>query len=304
MGTAPYFHNFKILNKNGAQSPKVILITGTSSGFGLLTSARLASRGHIVYATMRNTAKQKDLLDEVSKRKGQVLVRELDVTKPATIKKVINEIKDHYHRLDVVINNAGYGLGGFFEDTTQEEIRQQMDINFFGVQNVCREAIPLMREHKSGQIVNISSIAGRTSTPALGAYAASKWALEGFSEGLYHELASFGIKVVLIEPGSYPTKIFSDNARYSKDFDNEQSPYYGLSQTLRAFVQKSKAANRKNPEDVAKLIEKIIQTPNPKLRYIPDFSSQLRVLATHIVPPRIYNYIFRKVIYGNAKHSL
>ncbi len=276
---------------------KVVLITGTSSGFGLLTAARLAASGFIVYATMRNTSKQQLLLDEVAKRGGRVTILKLDVTKPETIKKVIEEIKTSHQRIDAVINNAGFGLGGFFEDLTQEEIRQQMEVNFFGVQNVCREVIPLMRERKTGQIINISSIAGLTASPALSAYTASKWALEGFSEGLYHELLPFGIKLVLIEPGSYPTKIFTENAIYAKNFDNKQSPYYTLSQTLRSFVLRSKKTNHKDPEDIARLIEKIIQMNNPKLRYIPDFSSRVRVMLTHIMPPSFYNYVFRRIIY-------
>jgi len=285
-------------------SKKVILITGTSSGFGLLTSARLCARGFIVYATMRDITCLKPLVNEACKRKGDVIIRELDVTKPESIKSVVTEIQEKHGRIDVVINNAGFGLGGFFEDLSEQDIRRQMDVNFFGVQSVCREVIPLMRQRKEGLIINISSIAGLSATPALGAYNASKWALEGFSESLYHEMALFNVKVVLVEPGSYPTKIFSDNARYSEGFDNPQSPYFKLSQKLRAFVQQEMAKNKKDPEDVAILIEKIIDTKNPKLRYVSDFQSWLRVVIGKIIPPSLYNYIFRKAIYGNVTDTL
>ena len=287
------------------KTSQVILITGTSSGFGLLTAVRLVWLGHIVYATMRDTSKQQLLLEEAAKRgAARIQVRELDVTKPSTIKKVVDEIKEKHNHIDVLVNNAGFGLGGFFEDLTQEEIRHQMEVNFFGVQNVCREVIPLMRERRQGQIINISSIAGQSGTPALGAYNASKWALEGFSESLYHELALFGVQVVLVEPGSYPTNIFSGNARYSEGFDNSQSPYFQMSQKLRAFVKKEMAKNKKDPKDIACLIERIINTKNPKLRYVSDFSSWLRIIVGKILPPSIYNYIFRKVIYGDSKHTL
>jgi NAD(P)-dependent dehydrogenase (short-subunit alcohol dehydrogenase family) len=278
-------------------SQKVILITGTSSGFGLLTAARLASKGHFVYATMRDITKQQPLLDEVAARGGQVLVRGLDVTKPETITKVVNDIKERHSHIDVLINNAGFGLGGFFEDLTEEEIRQQMEVNFFGVQNVCREVIPLMRQHKKGLIINISSIAGQTGTPSLGAYNASKWALEGFSESLFHELHPFGLRVVLVEPGSYPTKIFRDNARYGKNFNNPESPYYEFSQRLKIFVERHLQHSNKNPEDVAQLIERIVYTPRPHLRYVSDFSSWLRIVVGRLIPASLYSFIFQKTIY-------
>ena len=290
------------MSSNNAQ--KIILITGTSSGFGLLIAARLAAQGHFVYATMRNLSKQKLLLDEVTERGGQVLVRELDVTRPETIAKVVEEIENHHHHLDVVINNAGFGLGGFFEDLEEEEIRYQMEVNFFGVQNVCRAVIPLMRERGSGYIINISSIAGQSGTPSLGAYNASKWALEGFSESLYHEMSMFGVSVVLVEPGSYPTKIFGDNATFAKGFDNPQSPYFNYSQHLRKFVKSAMHKSTKDPEDVARLVEKIVNTKNPKLRYISDFSSFIRVMGGRVIPPPVYSYIFRKVIYGNKTTSV
>jgi NAD(P)-dependent dehydrogenase (short-subunit alcohol dehydrogenase family) len=283
---------------------KVILITGTSSGFGLLAAARLSAQGHFVYATMRDVNRKQLLLDEVGKRGGQVLVRELDVTKPATIVKIIDEIKQHHGHIDAVVNNAGFGLGGFFEDLSEDEIRRQMEVNFFGVQNVCRQVLPLMRERKQGHIINISSIAGQTATPCLGAYNSSKWALEGFSESLYYEVRQFGIHVVLVEPGSYPTKIFRENACYGKNYHNPQSPYYHFSQRLQSFVEKHIRTSKKNPEDVAQLIERIICSNRPRLRYISDVSSTIRVMTSKVLPPSLYEFIFRKVIYGNSQHTV
>ncbi len=287
-----------------AKQSKIILITGSSSGFGLLTAVRLAAKGHIVYATMRDLAKQNDLLEAVGKEGGAVLVRVLDVTQPHTIKAVMDEIKHKHNRLDVVVNNAGYGLGGFFEDLGDDEIREQMDVNFFGVQNVCRAVIPLMRQERSGHIINVSSIAGQTGTPALGAYNASKWALEGFSESLYQELREFGIRIVLVEPGSYPTKIFKDNARYCRNYHNPNSIYFAYGQTLKAFVQKHTQHSKRNPEVIAHLIAKIINTPDPKLRYVSDFSSWLRVATGKMLPPSLYHAIYRKALYEQSQRSL
>lgn len=277
---------------------KIILITGCSSGFGLLTAVRLAAEGHFVYATMRDISKQQDLLDEAARRNVPVRVRVLDVTKPHTIKAVIDEIIDHHGHIDVLINNAGYGVGGFFEDLTDEEYRKQMDVNFFGVLNTTRSVLPHMREKAKGLIINVSSIAGLCASPSLSAYNSSKWALEGFSESLYYEVSHFGIKVVLVEPGSYPTQIFKDNAKYAANFDNPQSPYFKFSQKLRNFVKANTAKSKKDPEDVAKLIADIVRAKNPDLRYISDFASRMRVVITKILPPAAYNFIFRKVIYG------
>jgi len=278
---------------------KVILITGCSSGFGLLTAVRLAAQGHFVWATMRDLSKKQFLENELAKRNAQAVIRELDVTKPSTIKNVIEEIQKTHASIDVLINNAGYGIGGFFEDLTQEEIRAQMEVNFFEVQNVCREVIPLMRKRLQGKIINISSIAGRVASPCLGAYNTSKWALEAFSESLYYELALFGIFVVLVEPGSYPTNIFTQNAHYAKNFDNTQSPYFSFSQKLKNISQQSIRKFNRDPDEVARLIENIVNNPRPRLRYVSDFSSWSRVTAQKILPPRLTSHIFRRIIHAD-----
>jgi NAD(P)-dependent dehydrogenase (short-subunit alcohol dehydrogenase family)/Tfp pilus assembly protein PilF len=287
---------------------KVILITGCSSGFGLLTAVRLAARGHLVWATMRDLSKKSSLESAIfpvpstsqgfnlAQRQTQVFIRELDVTKPSTIKNVIEEIQKTHGRVDVLINNAGYGIGGFFEDLSEKEIRSQMEVNFFGVQSVCREVIPLMRKHRQGKIINISSIAGRVASPCLGAYNVSKWALEAFSESLYFELALFGISVVLVEPGSYPTDIFTKNAHYAKDFDNAQSPYFLFSQRLKDLSQKTIKKLKKDPDDVAKLIENIVNKSHPRLRYVSDFSSWARTMLQRILPACLMSRIFKKII--------
>jgi len=248
---------------------------------------------------MRDLSKKAALENALTKHNATAFIRALDVTKPATIKNVVEEIqKTHFH-IDVLINNAGYGIAGFFEDLTEEDIRAQMEANFFGVQNVCRQVIPLMRARLKGQIINISSIAGQIASPCLGAYNASKWALEGFSESLYTELSLFGISVVLIEPGSYPTKIFSENAHYAKNFDNPQSVYYPFSQKLKNVAQKYTRKINRDPENVAVLIENIINTSRPRLRYVSDFASAARIRIQKIMPPRLFSYIFRRFIHGN-----
>jgi len=222
---------------------KIILITGCSSGFGMLASARLAAGGHTVYATMRNLKKQDTLKLELKQRDTKCQILHLDVTDDNSISKVINTIEKQDSRLDVLINNAGYGIGGFFEDLSEDEIRSQFETNFFGVQKVTRSALPLMRAtaSKSGKdfstkIINISSAQGRSTLPGLGAYGASKFALEGFSESLFFELQPFGIEVVILEPGTYSTKAIDENSHEADAGLKPDSPYAKYTQQLKIYT--------------------------------------------------------------------
>ena len=271
----------------------VVLITGCSSGFGLLTAARLAAKGYTVVATMRDLKKEGNLTSEVNRRRGTVEVLQLDVTDKLSVARAVDNIKVRHGRIDVLVNNAGYGIGGFFEDLTDEEIRGQMETNFFGVQNVTRSVIPLMRQSAHGKIINVSSVAGFSTSPAFGAYNASKWALESFSESLRYELRFFGIDVLLIEPGTYKTKIFYENARYAQNFDNPQSPYFVWSQHFRKKVMAYVNDCHKDPEEIGIMVEKLIRAKNPPFRNIPDIESQVLCWMRRILPFRIYSAMIR-----------
>jgi len=284
-------------------NPKVVLITGCSSGFGLHTAAHLAKNGYKVIATMRNLEKQNALLNEVHRRGGEVDVLQLDVTNKASIKEAIKQIAAKYGYVDILVNNAGYGLGGFFEDLTEEEIRQIMEVNFFGVQNVTREVIPLMRQRKKGKIINISSVSGFSTSPAFGAYNASKWALEAFSESLRYELKLFGIDVLLIEPGTYKTKIFYENARYAANFDNPESPYYPASQHFKKKVMSYVADCHKDIEEIPALVEKLIKAVNPSFRNIPDIESKTLYILRKILPFSVYSWMIRTVLFSDLRRE-
>ncbi len=277
---------------------KIVLITGCSSGFGLHIAAHLASRGCKVIATMRNLEKQSALLNEVQRRGGTVEILRLDVTDKTTIKNAVKQIAAKHGYIDVLINNAGIGFGGFFEDLSDSEIRQIMEINFFGVQNVTREVIPLMRQRKRGKIINISSVSGFSTSPAFGAYNASKWALEAFSESLRYELKLFGIDVLLIEPGTYRTKIFDENAHYAENYDNPESPYYPVSQRLRKKIMEYVEDCHKDIEEVPRLVEKLIRAANPSFRNIPDIESKLLYILRRVLPFSLYSWIIRTVVYS------
>ena len=271
----------------------VVLITGCSSGFGLLTAARLSAKGYTVVATMRDLKKEGNLTSEVNRRGGTVEVLQMDVTDKLSVARAVEHIKMSHGRIDILVNNAGYGMGGFFEDLTDEEIRAQMETNFFGVQNVTRAVIPLMRQCRRGKIINISSVAGFSASPAFSAYNASKWALEAFSEGLRYELQFFGIDVLLIEPGTYKTKIFYENAQYARHFDNPDSPYFVWSQHLRKKVMGYVNDCHKDPEEIGIMVEKLIRAKNPPFRNIPDIESQVLSWLRRFLPFRLYSAMIR-----------
>ena len=289
---------------------KIVLITGCSSGFGMLAAARLSASGHTVYASMRDLAKNNDLKLELKRRNTNCHMIELDVCDDVSIQNTINTITEQEGKLDILINNAGYGIGGFFEDLSEKEVRDQFETNFFGVQKVTRIALPLMRETAiqskdmfSTKIINVSSAQGRSALPGLGAYGSSKFALEGFSEGLYFELYPFGIEVVLLEPGTFSTKAIDDNSKEAKAGSNVQSPYVEFTNRLKDLHSKILDTRRGvgDPEDVAVIIEKIIKRKKNKLRYLAGTQAKIRVGLRSILPFNWFSKIILKITMGIAK---
>ncbi len=277
---------------------RVVLITGSSSGFGLYTAALLAAKGHIVYATMRDISKSSDLLAEARTLGGgaNLHILPLDVTRPDTVRTAVATILNEQKRIDVLINNAGFGIGGFFEDLSDAEFRAQFDVNFFGVLDLTRVVLPSMRLLKKGLIINISSMCAFSGTPAFSAYVASKWALEGFTESLMMELLPFNVKAVLIAPGAYKTKIFFENAKHAHDFDNTASPYYSRNQFLRALIDKHMSTNRRDPREVARVIERIIDRRDPPFRNIIGWPSKMRAVLVRFIPFKLYARLVNMVL--------
>jgi short-subunit dehydrogenase len=245
---------------------RVALLTGCSSGIGYETALMLARSGFHIFATMRNTKKSDSLLELIRKEKLSLNILELDVNDDASIENTINRIKSDAKRIDVLINNAGYGLIGFFEDLTLDEIRSQFETNFFGILNITKKIIPIMRLQKSGTIINISSGAGQVGFPGISAYVSSKFAIEGFSESLMYELFPFGIKVVIIEPGVSKTNFFR-NCIVSKQSMKKSSPYSrSLDKIYRNIELMQEHATP--PIDVAKVILQVLGDIQPRQRYI------------------------------------
>lgn len=193
---------------------KVWFITGTSRGFGRVWAQAALERGDSVAATARDTATLADLVAEHGER---LLALELDVTDTAGIERSVRSAHQHFGRLDVVVNNAGYGQFGAIEELTEQEARRQIETNLFGPLWVTKAVVPLLREQRSGHIIQVSSIGGVMAFPLLGLYHASKWGLEGFSQSLSAELAEFGVHVTLVEPGGFTTDWSGDSAGRARE---------------------------------------------------------------------------------------
>jgi len=243
---------------------KVALVTGSSSGIGFETALALARENYFTFASMRNTDKASKILEIAKKEKLNLEVIELDVDKEESIKSAVKKIQEQKGRIDVLVNNAGYGLFGCVEDITIDDLKAQFETNFFGVVRLIQEISPIMRKTGSGIIVNVSSVAGRIGFPGTPAYISSKFALEGLSECMRYELSPFGIKTIIIEPGVIKTDFFS-SMKVAKG--KPDSPYKEITEKVMNGV-KMMAEMGTMPEDVAKTIIKAIQTEEPLPRYI------------------------------------
>ena len=277
------------------QGDKVALVTGSSSGIGFETSLMLARAGFNTYASMRNLEKSKNLTEIAKKEKLPLQVVQLDVNNDGSVKDAIVKILKADQRIDVLINNAGYGLFGSVEDTSIEEIKAQFETNFFGVVRVTQQVLPLMRRQNSGTIVNVSSVGGLIGLPALSAYHSTKFALEGLSESIAFELEPFGIRVVIIEPGVIRTNILNSSSSAKKALD-PKSPYFSLSQKLNDnFKSMMESELSSPPEEVAKVILQAVTSENPQLRYSVGDDAANLIHARKNVPDKE----FRKMIMKN-----
>jgi short-subunit dehydrogenase len=244
---------------------KVAIVTGSSSGIGYETALVLARNGFRTYATMRNLEKAKAISDVAKREKLLLYTIKLDVTDEKSVNDAIKTIKSDAGRIDVLVNNAGYGLTGSLEDLLMSEIKAQYETNVFGLIRVTQAVLPIMREQKSGIIVNISSIGGKMAMPLSSPYIGTKFAVEGLSESIAYDLEPFGIKVVIIEPGAIKTN-FDTGMVVAQKNQNPSSPYYKSMQKLQGSLN-SMLKNGTPPTKVAEVILNAITTPTPNLRY-------------------------------------
>ena len=243
---------------------KIAMITGCSSGIGLESALELARADHRVFAGLRDESKSDQLRDASKKEDLDVQTFQIDVANSASVKNATSKILDETSRLDVLVNNAGYGLFGSIENITIKDMKEQFETNFFGAVEIIQQITPVMRTQKSGKIINISSVAGKIGFPCSLAYVSSKFALEGLSECLRFELGVYGIHTILIEPGVIKTK-FMDNIKMSKY--EKDSPYAEITDKVITGI-KMMAELGTPASDVAKAVVKAATEDNPLPRYI------------------------------------
>ena len=276
------------------QDQKVAIVTGSSSGIGFETSLILARNGFHTYATMRNMEGEKSKpVTEVAKNEIlQLQAIELDVDNDKSVIDAINTIVDERKRIDVLVNNAGYALGGALEDSSMDEIKAQFETNFFGAVRATKAVLLVMRRQGEGKIVNITSMGGRIAIPLSSFYHGSKFALEGLSESIQYELEPFGIKVILIEPGAVGSN-FWKNIEIAKSSSDSDSPYTQFgNKILKAY--KEMEQNTISPSVVAKTILDAITSNNPQLRYVVGEDAAKTLEARKNMPDNEFGDLIKK----------
>jgi NAD(P)-dependent dehydrogenase (short-subunit alcohol dehydrogenase family) len=269
------------------RASEIALVTGASSGLGLLAAVELARVGFCVVATMRDLARR-GAVEEAARSAGvEVHVCRLDVTDPSSIDGAVAHARALAPRLSVLVNNAGFTMDGFFEDLSDEDLRVQFDANVFGLAAVTRACLPAMRDHRYGRVINMSSISGRFAGPGYAAYCASKWAVEGLSEALRFELIPFGIHVVLIEPGGfYKTSILTRNRRLATRARDPASPYFRATQRMDTLIAQMSTRMVGDPTRVSRAIVEAATVRHPALRYQVGREALWKALRRRFLPAR------------------
>ncbi len=274
---------------------KRVLITGANSGFGYLTALKFARKGWYVFATSRDLASEgvTKMNNIASKERLNVQWIQLDITDPKEVKDAIKKLDGN---LDVLVNNAGYGLVGPMETLKMDEIEKQMDTNFLGTVRMCKAVLPMMREKGSGKIINISSISGLVPAPMYSIYSASKHALEALSEALRYEVAQFGISVSLVQPGSFNTSFGKNMNGLQKERvkDTPYNEYVRKLKRLRGKVDYNKLLGPfrflNDPQRVADKIYAVANRSNSKLRNIVGLDAHLIALLRKILPSSVWTW--------------
>lgn len=289
------------MDTSHANSQRVAIVTGSSSGIGYATSLLLARKGFYTYASARNIDKSSSLQSIADAERLPLKLIQLDVTDDISVKNAIETIVSEKGRIDVLVNNAGYGLFGAFEDLSVDEIKAQFETNFFGVVRVTQRVLPIMRtkhadeyDDSDGVIINVSSLNGHVAFPVISAYVSTKFALEGLSESIAYELEPFGIKVILIEPGAIGSSFMKGSVMSNRALDRK-SPYSELVQKVR-FKISSDHENATQPEEVAKTIVQAILNEKPEFRYLVGSDAATLMEARKNMSYSDFHHMIQKII--------
>ncbi len=274
---------------------KVAVVTGASSGIGFETALALAKDGYYTYATMRDTTKSDKIKELAKKDNLKIDILKLDVDDENSVKTAIQKILEQKQRIDVLVNNAGWGLWGCVEDVSVDEFKAQFDTNFFSIIRLIQEVGPTMRKQGSGTIVNVSSVVGRIGFPASPAYISSKFALEGLSESLRFELAPFGVNVVIIEPGVIKTN-FMKNMKMAEKSESD-TVYRDITVKVVSGV-KMMAEMGTHPKEVADTIVKATKEEKPLPRYVVGNDASMFLEAKKNKTDIEFENYLKKELYG------
>lgn len=276
---------------------KVAVITGASSGIGSAAALRLLSLGFTVYGAARRL----DRLETLASQGVKPLV--LDVTDAKSIREGINSVLASSGRIDVLVNNAGYGSYGAVEDVSQDEAKRQFDVNVFGAMELTKLVLPHMRLQGSGRVINISSVGGRAVGPFGGWYHGTKFALEALSDSLRMELKPFGIDVVVIEPGAIESE-FQDIAASGLQATSGQGPYAERAKAMLASITDPKTVSRQSsPKVIADVIARAATANRPKTRYVAGFGARPFVTLRWLLPDRAFDSLISRVSGTPTKSS-
>jgi len=281
---------------SAARSPvRIVLVTGASSGFGRAIATHLAAKkGYRVYGTSRG-AVMPDEREALPERSPLPVMIPMDVCVDASVEAAVTHILRHHGRVDVLVNNAGFGIAGAVEDTSIEEMQRQFDANVFGVLRVCCAVLPHMRRQGGGRIVNVSSLAGVIAVPFQGAYSASKFALEALTEALRMETKPFGIFVSLVEPGDFRTGFTANRVRTEASRTN---PAYAERFARALGLMERDESRGPGPEALVPVVERILEARSPRLRYTAGALLQrAAALLKRLLPASLFERVLM-TIYG------
>jgi NAD(P)-dependent dehydrogenase (short-subunit alcohol dehydrogenase family) len=274
------------MNKNSPSMKKTVLITGSSSGIGKAAAIYFAQHGWNVAATMRTPEKE----TELTKTSG-VKLYALDVTSTTSIASALEKVEKDFGRIDVVVNNAGFGADGVFESMSDDFIEKQFNTNVFGLMRVTREAVRIMRVQKSGTIVQVASVGGRVAFPLYSIYHGTKWAVEGFTESLQYEVAPFNIKLKLIEPGAIKTEFYGRSRAFVKpDYTNEYDAFVKKCETV-SMDAGDKGAS---PKAVAEVIFRAAGDSSTKMRYPIAYPANVLLPLKRLLPERLFFWMVKQ----------